>query len=162
MFAPTIVIGLLVYALLSRQGLLGSLDLLYTKTAIVVGELLLALPLMAALVHGTVAGSDRRIPETARTLGAGPIRNLLAVMSEVRVALVAAYLAAFARCFSELGIAITVGGSIEMRTRTLSATISHELSRGSFGRGLACGIILLVLAVGVALLAHRLSQEKKT
>ena len=162
MFTPTIVLGLVVYALLSRAGLFGGLDLLFTKTAIVIGEFLLAFPLIAALAHGTVAGIDRRVPETARTLGAGRVRTLLAVMGEARVALVAAYLAAFARCFSELGIAITAGGGIEMRTRTLSATISYELSKGSFGRGLACGIILMVLAVGVALLAHRLSREAKT
>jgi tungstate transport system permease protein len=162
MFAPTIVVGLIVYALLSRAGLFGGLDLLFTKSAIIIGEFLLAFPLIAALAHGTVAGIDRRVPETARTLGAGRLRTILAVMSEARVALVAAYLAAYARCFSELGVAITAGGGIEMRTRTLSATISYELSKGSFGRGLACGIILMVLAVGVAILAHRLSRETKT
>ncbi len=162
MFAPTIVVGLIVYSLLSRSGLLGGLDLLYTKTAIVAGELILALPMIAALTHGAVAAIDPRVPETARTLGAGPLRTLWAVMSEARVALVAAYLAAYARCFSELGIAITVGGSLELRTRTLSATISHELAKGSFGRGLACGIVLMVLSVTVAYLAHRLSRETTT
>lgn len=162
MFAPTIVIGLLIYGLLSRRGILGSMDLLYTKTAIVAGEFLIALPLMVVFIHGTVASLDRRVPETARTLGAGKLHTLLAIMGEVRVAIVAAYLAAFARCFSELGVALAAGGGIAMRTRTLSATISLELSRGNFGRGLACGIMLLVIAVGAALLAHRLGRERQT
>ena len=70
MFTPTVVVGLLVYGLLSRRGPLGSLDLLYTKGAIVAGEFLLAFPLLVTLVHGTVAALDRRVPETARTLGA--------------------------------------------------------------------------------------------
>lgn len=159
MFTPTVVVGLLVYAMLSRRGPLGGLDLLYTPGAIVAGEFLLAFPLLVTLTHGAVAALDRRVPETARTLGAGRLRTLLTVMGEVRVGLVAAYLAAFARCLSELGVALTVGGSIAMRTRTLSATITHEARRGEFGRAMACGVLLLVLAVGTALLAHRLSRE---
>lgn len=162
MFSPTIVIGLLVYSLLSRRGILGGLDLLYTKTAIIVGEFLLALPLMVALVHGTVASLDRRVPETAQTLGAGRVRTLLVVVGEIRVAIVAAYLAGFARCYSELGVALAAGGGIAMKTRTLSATISLELSKGNFGRGLACGIFLFVIAVSAAMLAHRLGREAKT
>lgn len=162
MFTPTVVVGLLVFTLLSRRGPLGSLDLLYTRTAIITGEFLLAFPLIVTLTHGAAASLDRRVPETARTLGAGRFRTLLAVMGEVRVGLVAAYLAGFARCLSELGVALTVGGNLEMRTRTLASTISLEIRRGDFARGLACGIILLVLAVGAALLAHRLGRETRT
>ncbi len=161
MFTPTVVVGLMAYLLLSRQGVLGSLDLLYTRRAIVAGEFLLAFPLLVVVVHGAVAGLDRRVPETARTLGAGRIRVLGTVLGEVRVGLVAAYLAALARCLSELGVALSVGGNLKLRTRTLSSTITLELSRGDFGRALACGIILLVLAVGVAMIAHRLSREAK-
>ena len=122
---------------------------------------MLAFPLVVVLVHGAVAALDERVPETARTLGAGRLRTLLTVLGEVRVALVSAYLAGLARCFSELGVALTVGGNVRLRTRTLASTITLEVSRGEFGRALACGIILLVLAVGAALLAHRLSQEAK-
>jgi tungstate transport system permease protein len=161
MFTPTVVVGLLVYLLLSRRGALGTLDLLYTRRAIVAGEFLLAFPLLVVVVHGAVAGLDRRVPETARTLGASRLRVLVTVLGEVRVGLVAAYLAALARCLSELGVALTVGGNVRLRTRTLSSTITLELSRGDFGRALACGLILLVLAVGVALVAHRLSREAK-
>jgi len=158
MFTPTVVVGLIVYGLLSRRGLLGSLDLLYTKGAIVAGEVLLVFPLLTVLAQGAVAGLDQRVEETARTLGAGTLRTLVTVLGEVRPALVAAALAGLARCFSELGVALTVGGNLRMRTRTLSSTITLELQRGEFGKGLANGLILLVLAVGAALLAHRITR----
>ena len=161
MFTPTVVVGLLVYGLVSRQGILGGMGLLYTKGAIIAGEFLLAFPLIAALTHGATSSLDRRVPETARTLGAGRIRVLRAVMGEVRVGLVAAYLAGFARCLSELGVVLLVGGNFKLETRTLASTITLEVRKGEFGKGLAAGIILLVLAVGAAMLAHRLSREAR-
>lgn len=161
MFTPTVVVGLLVYGLVSRQGFLGGLGLLYTKGAIIAGEFLLAFPLIATLTHGATSALDRRVPETARTLGAGRLRVLHAVLGEVRVGLVAAYLAGFARCLSELGVALLVGGNFKMETRTLASTITLEVRKGEFGRGLASGIVLLVLAVGTAMLAHRLSREAR-
>ena len=162
MFTPTVVVGLLVYGLVSRQGILGGLGLLYTKGAIVIGEFLLAFPLIVSLTHGAASALDRRVPETAKTLGAGPFRVLHAVLGEVRVGLVAAYLAGFARCLSELGVVLLVGGNFRMETRTLASTITLEVRKGEFGKGLASGIILLVLAVGTAMLAHRLSREART
>jgi tungstate transport system permease protein len=162
MFTPTVVVGLLVYGLLSRRGILGGLDLLYTKAAIVAGEFVLALPLVAALTHGAVSSLDPLAPETARTLGAGRLRTLLTVMGEVRTGLVAAYLAGFARCLSELGVVLLVGGNFRLETRTLASTITLQVRKGEFGKGLASGLVLLVLAVGTSLLAHRLSREAKT
>jgi tungstate transport system permease protein len=161
MFTPTVVVGLLVYGLLSRQGILGGLGLLYTKGAIIAGEFLLAFPLIVALTHGSTSALDRRVPETARTLGAGRLRVLHAVLGEVRVGLVAAYLAGFARCLSELGVVLLVGGNFRLETRTLASTITLEVRKGEFGTGLAAGIILLVLAVTTAMLAHRLSREAR-
>lgn len=162
MFTPTVVVGLLVFALLQRRGPLASLDLLYTQGAIVFGEFLLAFPLIVVLVHGSTSVLDRRVHETARTLGAGSFGTLRAVLGEVRVGLVAAYLAGFARCLSELGVVMLVGGNFEMRTRTLASTIALELRRGDFARGLACGILLMVLATGTALVAHHLGRERRT
>jgi tungstate transport system permease protein len=159
MFTPTVVVGLLVYGLLSRRGILGSLDLLYTKGAIVIGEFLLALPLMVVMTHGAAAAVDLRVPETARTFGASRLRTLVLVIGEMRAALVSACLAGLARCLSELGVVMAVGGNFRLRTRTLSSTISLELQKGDFAMALACGIILLVLAGGAALLAHRLARE---
>ncbi|MEN8149101.1 MAG: ABC transporter permease [Planctomycetota bacterium] len=162
MFTPTVVVGLVVYGLISRQGIFGGLGLLYTKTAIVIGEAILAFPLIVTLTHGAVSGLDHRVPETAKTLGAGRLRILHTVLGEVRVGLVAAYLAGFARCLSELGVVLLVGGNFRMETRTLASTITLEVRKGQFGKGLACGIILLVLAVTAAMLAHRLGREART
>jgi tungstate transport system permease protein len=162
MFTPTVVVGLIVYGLLSRRGILGGLDLLYTKAAIIAGEFLLAFPLIVSLTHGAASALDPVVPETARTLGAGRFRVLLTVLGEVRVGLVAAYLAGFARCLSELGVVLLVGGNFRLETRTLASTITLEVRKGEFGKGLASGIILLVLAVGTSLLAHRLSREARS
>ncbi len=161
MSVPTVVIGLLVFGLLSRRGLLGSFDLLYTQIAIIAGEFLLAFPLLGTLAHGATAELDPEVVETPLTLGAGRWRAMLKVLRERRVAIVAAYLAAFGRCITELGIAITVGGNLRLHTRTLPSSIQLELSRGEFGKALAPGILLVLLACGAALITHRLSRESE-
>jgi len=158
---PTVVIGLLVYGFFSRSGPLGQLGLLYTKAAIIVGETILAVPLLGTLAHGAAASLDARVSETALTLGAGRGRALLMSLGEARVALAAAYLAAFGRCITELGIAITVGGNLKLRTRTLPSTIQLELSRGDFAAALAPGVLLLLLACGAAVATHRLAKERR-
>jgi tungstate transport system permease protein len=162
MFVPTVVVGLVVFGLLSRQGPLGGLDALYTKRAIVLGEVLLAFPILASLTHAATAALDPTVLETARTLGASRRRALLTALGEVRVAVVAAALAAFARCFSELGVAITVGGNLELRTRTLASTVVLDLSRGRFGQALAPGLVLIACAAVVALVGWRLERERRT
>lgn len=162
MSIPTVVIGLLVFALFSRRGLLGDLDLLYTRTAIIVGEFVLALPLLAALTHAATASLDRGVVETSLTLGAGRVRTLFMALGEQRAALSAAYLVAFGRCITELGIALTVGGNLAMRTRTLPSTIQMEIARGDFARALAPGLILVALALVVTLVTYRFSGEARS
>ncbi len=156
---PTVVIGLLVYAMFSRRGFLGSFDLLYTRAAIITGEFVLAFPLLGSLAHGAAASLDRRVTETALTLGATRGQALRRALGEIRPAIAAAYLAAFGRCITELGIAITVGGNLRMRTRTLPSTIQWELTRGNFAAALAPGLLLLGLACAAAVVTHRLSRE---
>jgi len=161
MALPTVVIGLLVYGVLSRRGLLGGMDLLYTKSAIIAGEFILAFPLLGTLAHGATASLDPTVVETSLTLGASRSRTLLKALGEVRASMSAAYLAAFGRCITELGIAITVGGTLAMRTRTLPSRIQLELTRGNFAAAWAPGLLLLILACGAAILTHRLSREDK-
>jgi tungstate transport system permease protein len=122
---------------------------------------LLAFPLLGTLAHGAAASLDARVAETALTLGAGRWRALLKSLGEARVALAAGYLAAFGRCFTELGIAITVGGNLKLRTRTLPSSIQLELGQGDFAAALAPGFVLLLLAAVAALLTHRLSREAR-
>ena len=147
MALPTVFIGLVCYALMSRRGPLGPLDLLYTPWAIVAGEFILALPIIVSITHGAVKALDRRAAETARTLGAGAVRRGFTYLSEARIGVTLAILTAFARCVTELGIAMMVGGNIKDRTRTLATATALETSKGEFGRGIAMGLILLLIAL---------------
>lgn len=158
---PTVVIGLVVYALLTRRGLLGSLHLLHTQAAIVIGQTLLALPLLASLVHAAARSVDPVVRESARTLGAGRLRTTLTCLNEVRPALVTAALATFGRCLTEVGIAVIVGGAIREETRTLPAQVQTELGRGDFGAALAAGLLLLLVSVPITLLGMRLEQGRR-
>ena len=158
---PTVFIGMVCYAVFSRRGPLGPLELLYTPWAIVCGEFLLALPWVVSISHGAIKSLDPRVAETARTLGAGAPLRWLTYLSEARVGVTLAVLTAFSRCVTELGIAMMVGGNIRFRTRTLATATALETSKGEFARGMAMGMILLFVAVGVTLLIVYLSQEEK-
>ena len=147
MAIPTVFVGLICYALFSRRGPLGSLDLLYTPWVIVVGEVCLAFPMIVSITHGAVKALDVRVAETARTLGAGPIRRWWTYLSEARVGVVLSIVTAFARCVTELGIAMMVGGNIVGRTQTLATATALETGKGEFARGMAMGMILLVIAI---------------
>lgn len=150
---PTVVVGLLLYGLLSRRGPLGGLGWLYTWQAIVIGDVLLALPIAAALSAAAVQGVDPRIRRTAETLGAGPWRAAWTVAREARFALVAVMTAAFGQVVAEVGAAMIVGGNIRGATRTLTTAVALHTAQGDFGLALALGLILLGLAllVNVAL-----------
>jgi tungstate transport system permease protein len=127
---PTVVVGLLVYALLSRRGPLGLLGLLYTQSAMVIGETILATPLLAALTVAVISGADPRIEETALTLGATRIGAALTVLAEMRRGIVAAIITGFGRLIAELGVALMVGGNIQDSTRTMTTAIALETSKG--------------------------------
>ena len=159
MAVPTVFVGILCYGVFSRRGPLGAFELLYTPAAIAAGEVLLALPIVFSLTHGAVRSLDPRVAETARTLGAGVGLRLVTLVNEARTGIVLGVLTAFARCVTELGIAMMVGGNIAGRTRTLSTATALETGKGEFGRGLAMGLVLLVLALGVTGVIGRLSRE---
>lgn len=161
MSVPTVMIGLVCFAIFARRGPLGGLDLLYTPWAILVGEILLALPIIATWTHGAVSGLDPRVSETAWTLGAGPLRRCGTHLSEARLGVGLAMLTAFARCFTELGIAMMVGGNVKYRTRTLTTATALETARGEFERGVAMSLVLLVLAIVVTVLIAWLACQDK-
>lgn len=150
---PTVVVGLVLYGLLSRRGPLGGLEWLYTWQAIVVGDVLLAFPLATALSAAAVQGVDPRVGRTAETLGAGPWRTAWMVAREARFALAAVTTAAFGQVVAEVGAAMIVGGNIRGSTRTLTTAVALHTAQGDFGLALALGFVLLVLAllVNVAL-----------
>lgn len=146
---PTVVIGLVLFGLLSRSGPWGGWELLFTRTAMAVGQGLLVLPILVSLVDAAVAGADHRVLDTALGLGASRIRAGWTVLSDRRAAVVAALVAAFGRAFSEVGISVMLGGNIAGRTRNLTTGILLETGRGQFARGLALGLVLLTLALGL-------------
>ncbi|HWC73223.1 MAG TPA: ABC transporter permease [Gemmatimonadales bacterium] len=144
---PTVLVGLLLYALLSRRGLLGDIGWLYTWQAIVVGDVLLALPIAAALSAAAIQGVDPRVRRTAETLGAGSWLTAWTVAREARFALAAVITAAFGQVIAEIGSAMIVGGNIRGSTRTLTTAVALYTSQGDFGLALALGLILLMLAL---------------
>lgn len=153
---PTVVVGLLTYAVLSRRGLLGTLGLLYTQAAMVIGETVLVIPLLAALTAAVLSAADPRLEETALTLGASRLRAALTVLRELRRGLLAAIASGFGRLISELGVALMVGGNIEHSTRTMTTAIALETSKGDFAFGFALGLVLLGVALTVNLVVAAL------
>lgn len=159
MALPTVVVGLLVYGLLSRQGPLGELDLLFTRNAMIIGETVLAVPIVANYSVGTLAGADPRIIPTALTLGAGPFQCFLQLLMEVRFGIVAAVIAGFGRVIAEVGVAMMLGGNIRGYTRTMTTAIAMETGRGEFAFGLALGMILMAVALVVNLILNLVQQR---
>ncbi|MBS1256922.1 MAG: Tungstate uptake system permease protein TupB [Deltaproteobacteria bacterium] len=143
---PTVVIGLLLYVLLTRQGPFGDLRLLFTQTAMVIGQMMLCFPILVALGYAAINAADRRVKETSITLGAPWWFTMLTVLYEVRFGLLAAVLTGFGRIISEVGISMMVGGNILGYTRNITTAIALETSKGEFAQGIALGIVLLLLA----------------
>jgi tungstate transport system permease protein len=151
MALPTVVVGLLVYILLSRSGIFGFLGILYTPTAIVVGQFILALPIITALTYAAASSVDERVKKTAESLGASPSQAAWMVLKEGRLGIIAAVIAGFGRVIAEVGSAIMVGGNIKGYTRTMTTAIALETAKGNFALGITLGLILLVVALSINL-----------
>ncbi|MEK7474381.1 MAG: ABC transporter permease [Candidatus Coatesbacteria bacterium] len=151
---PSVGIGLLVYSFLSRRGPFGSWGMLFTPAAMVIGQAVLAAPVVAALTRAAFAGLDPRARQTAVSLGAGPVRVALTAARELGPALTAAVMAAFGRVFGEVGISLMLGGNILFYTRNITTSIALETAKGEFALGLALGGILLVISFAVSLAVH--------
>ena len=151
---PTVVIGLFVYSFISRKGILGSLDLLYTQPAIIIGQILLILPLVTTLTVAAISRIDERYRRTAKTLGANQWQTAWVIFREARFAVVAAVIAAYGRVIAEVGISMMLGGNARGFTRTMTTAMALEYDKGEFTLAVALGIILLGLSFGVNLLFH--------
>ena len=146
MALPTVVVGLLLYGILNRQGLLGGFGLLYTPTAMVIGQCALIIPIIWNLCISAVNSADPRLAKTCTALGASYFQRSIIYMSEVRFALIAAVVAGFGRAIGEVGIAMMLGGNIDGYTRTMTTAIALETSKGEFEFALALGFMLLLVA----------------
>lgn len=151
---PTVVIGLTLYVLLSRQGPFGEFRLLFTQSAMMIGQVVLAFPMLVSIGHSALQAADRRAWETARTLGASPLRALFTVTYEVRFGLLAAVLVSFGRIISEVGASMMLGGNILHHTRNIPTAIALETSKGEFAQGIALGLVLLAMALALNIILH--------
>ncbi len=143
---PTVMVGLIFYGLLSRRGPLGEWGLLYTETAVILGQTVLILPLIINMSTVAVTSADSRLLSTLKILGANTTQQILTILSECRFVLLAAVITAFGRAIGEVGAAMMLGGNIQGLTRTMTTAIALETSKGNFELGLALGLLLLTIA----------------
>jgi tungstate transport system permease protein len=159
---PSVVVGLVVYLLLSRAGPLGSLGILFTPKAIVIAQTLLVLPIVAALARQFVEDAWREYREQLTSLGVSALRAVPTLLWDLRLSLVTVVLAGFGRAASEVGAVMIVGGNIDGVTRVMTTAIALETTKGDLPLALALGVILLsmVLALNAAAYAIREWTEK--
>jgi len=146
---PPVVVGLFVYLFLSRSGPLGFLGLLYTPSAMVIAQIILALPIITALSHAAIIKIDPIVKQAAFTLGATPLQASIAVVKEARYGIMSAVIAGFGRVMAEVGAILIVGGNIANYTRVMTTTIALETDKGNFELALALGIILLIISFAI-------------
>jgi ABC-type tungstate transport system permease subunit/ABC-type tungstate transport system substrate-binding protein len=161
MALPTVIVGLLLYGLLNRQGLLGEFGLLYTPAAIVLGQSILIIPIIWNLSIAAVNGADPRLRSTCLSLGANLYQQGLIYINEVRFALMAAVVAGFGRAIGEVGVAMMLGGNIAGFTRTMTTAIALETSKGEFEFALALGMMLLLVALVVNIVLQQFQELKQ-
>jgi tungstate transport system permease protein len=159
---PTVVIGLFVYAFISRRGIFGPLDLLYTQNAIIMGQIILIIPVVTAFTIAAISRIDDRYRKTAMTLGANRAQTAWIILREARFGIVSAIIAAFGRVISEVGISMMLGGNIKGFTRTMTTAMALEYDKGSFTLAIALGLVLLGLSFGMNLLFHFFQGRVRT
>jgi tungstate transport system permease protein len=153
---PPVVVGLALYLLLSRSGPLGTAGLLFTPTAMVIAQTLLATPIVVALVHRPASLLWAEYADLARTDGLSNLRGIGLIFALGRASLLTAFLAAFGRAIAEVGAIIIVGGNIRDYTRTMTTAIALETSKGDLPLALGLGLILLALSIAVSTAAFLL------
>jgi tungstate transport system permease protein len=151
---PTVVVGLFVYAFISRRGILGVLDLLYTQKAMIIGQVILIIPIITVFTISAISRIDERYRKTAMTLGANALQTAWVIIREARFAIMAAVIAAFGRVIAEVGISMMLGGNAKGFTRTMTTAMALEYDKGEFVLGVALGIVLLTISFGLNIFFH--------
>jgi tungstate transport system permease protein len=157
---PPVVVGLIVYLMLSRSGPLGTLGLLFTPGAMVVAQAILVAPIVAALAERAVRENWTLYGDALLVDGASRLRALPELLAMSRAGLLTALLAGFGRAIAEVGAIIIVGGNIAGFTRTMTTTIALETSKGNLPLALGLGIILIAISIGVSATAFRLASGR--
>jgi len=156
---PPVVVGLFVYLLLSRSGPFGPLQLLYTPYAMIIVQLIMAIPIVTGITLSSANGVEKSIKETAISLGASRIRLILVVLREARFGILTAIITSFGAAISEVGGIMIAGGDIRWHTRVLTTAVVLATRKGEYGMAIALGIILLFTAFLVNLFLNRLQQR---
>jgi tungstate transport system permease protein len=159
---PPVVVGLIVYLLLSRSGPLGSFGILFTPAAMVIAQCALGIPIVVALVHRSTVGHWRDYGDALLVDGASRWRTVWPLLNIGREGLLTAFLAAFGRAIAEVGAIIIVGGNIRGYTRTMTTAIALETSKGDLSQALALGIILIILAMAVSAISLYVGRGLQT
>jgi len=159
---PPVVVGLILYLALSRSGPLGSLGLLFTPTAIVIAQTILAIPIITALVHRASERAWARYGDELVSDGATRLQAVPQILMVIRADLVTAVLAGFGRTVSEVGAVILVGGNIRGLTRTMTTTIALQTSQGDLSLALALGTVLVGISISISATVFALAGRART
>jgi tungstate transport system permease protein len=158
---PPVLLGLLLFLMLSRTGPLGPLRWLYTAHGMILAQFLLTLPFVVGLTWNAVGGVDPAVRDTARTLGAEGRQHLWALVREARLGILGAVMVAFGRAISEVGAVIIVGGNIQGETEVLTTAIVKETGQGHFDVAIGLGLILISLSMIVFATLTLLQEREK-
>jgi tungstate transport system permease protein len=156
---PPVVVGLFVYLILSRSGPLGIMGLLYTPSAMIIAQIILALPIVTSLCHSAIVNVDPIIGQAAATLGATPYQKALTIVREARHGIFSGIIAGLGRVMAEVGAILIVGGNIAGYTRVMTTTIALETDKGNFELALALGIILLIISLIINMVLYVFQQK---
>lgn len=157
---PTVVVGIFVYSIISRRGILGELDLLFTPVGIIMGQIILIVPLITALIRNVIFSLDEKLYKTAVSMGASRKQKFKLLISEARYGIIGAVIAGFGRVLGEIGVSMMLGGNIKGVTRTITTAMSLETNKGRFAFALALGIILLLLSFLINFVTYFLQEGK--
>lgn len=156
---PPVVAGLIVYLVLSRKGPLGSLQLLYTPTAMVIAQILIIFPIVTGITIGAVKLKIKPVKETCAGLGLGRGKTNMLLFRECKYPIMSAVIAGYGRAIAEVGAVMLVGGNIQYHTRVMTTAIVLETGKGNYDKALALGIILLTLSFVINWLLQRIQEE---
>jgi tungstate transport system permease protein len=156
---PPVVVGLFLYLILSRSGPLGFMGLLYTPSAMVMAQSILAFPIVTSLCHSAIVSVDPIIKQSSLTLGATPFQVTITIIKEARYGIMSGIIAAFGRVMAEVGAVLIVGGNIAGYTRVMTTTIALETDKGNFELAIALGIILLTLSLIVNMILYLIQKK---
>ena len=158
---PTVAIGLILYAFITRNGPLGSLNLLFTLKAVMLGQFVLALPIIISLTASVIENMEKKHYLTILNLRLAPAKLVFCVLYELRYALMVVIATAYGRIVAEVGVAMMIGGNIKYFTRTITTAVSLETNKGEFAMGIALAMVLIFIAFLVNLAIFALKKLDK-